>query len=201
MLAKFWSKNNPLGIVVALFIILNSAFFRLLDIISTFLWKFNFKKFGKKSRVLSIVTIRFPGNIEVGINSIIGRGVSLSTEINNATLIMGDNSQLNKDVTIDFSGNVQIGSNVVISSDTKIYTHSHGYDPKSKPQGKPINIKDNVWIGSGCYIMDSVDYIGEGSIVATGSIVTKNVEPYTIVGGNPAKFIKNISRGKPTENN
>jgi acetyltransferase-like isoleucine patch superfamily enzyme len=194
MIAKFWSKKNPLGIVIAFIIMFHSLFFRLLDVLSTLLWKFNFKKFGSKSKVLSNTTIRFPGNIQVGNQSIIGRRVSLSTEISNATLTIGDNTQLNRNVNIDFTGNVKIGSNVVISSDTQIYSHSHGYDPKSKPIGKPIIIEDNVWIGSGCYIMDSVEYIGEGAIVATGAIVTKNVEQNTIVGGNPAKIIKSIKR-------
>lgn len=194
MIEKFWSKKNPLGIIVAFLIMFHSMFFRAFDIASTLLWKFNFKKIGKNSKVLSNATIRFPGNIQIGNKSIIGRGVSLSTEVNNAILIIGNNSQLNRGVAIDFSGNVQIGSNVVISSNTTIYSHSHGYDPKSKPIPKPICIEDNVWIGSGCHIMDSVEFIGNGAIVASGSIVTKNVEPNTIVGGNPAKFIKNIER-------
>ncbi|WP_417371917.1 acyltransferase [Gelidibacter japonicus] len=196
MIAKFWSKKHPFGLVKAFIIMFHSIFFKLRDKISTLLWKYNFKKFGKKSRVLSNTTIRFPGNIQLGSQSIIGRGVSLSSEISNATLIIGDNTQLNRNVRIDFTGNVKIGSNVVISSDTQIYSHSHGYDPKSKPVGKPIIVEDNVWIGSGCYIMDSVEYIGKGAIVATGAIVTKNVEQNTIVGGNPAKIIKSIKREK-----
>ena len=51
-------------------------------------------------------------------------------------------------------------------------------------------IGNDVWIGHGAIIMGGVT-IGDGAIVAAGSVVTKNVEPCTIVGGNPAKFIKN----------
>jgi len=56
---------------------------------------------------------------------------------------------------------------------------------------KPIKICSNVWIGMNCIILKGV-IIGEGSIVAAGSVVTKNVLPWTIVGGNPAKVIKEI---------
>ncbi|SHI09161.1 Acetyltransferase (isoleucine patch superfamily) [Clostridium collagenovorans DSM 3089] len=53
----------------------------------------------------------------------------------------------------------------------------------------PILVEDDVWIGTNALILSGVK-IGKGSIIAAGSVVTKDVEPYTIVGGNPAKFIK-----------
>lgn len=55
----------------------------------------------------------------------------------------------------------------------------------------PIRICSNAWIGMNCIILKGV-VIGEGAVVAAGSVVTKNVEPWTIVGGNPASFIKAI---------
>jgi acetyltransferase-like isoleucine patch superfamily enzyme len=58
--------------------------------------------------------------------------------------------------------------------------------PKSKG---PVKIGNDVWIGSGCRIMSGVS-IGDGAIISAGAHVIKDVEPYTIVGGNPAKFIK-----------
>jgi acetyltransferase-like isoleucine patch superfamily enzyme len=54
---------------------------------------------------------------------------------------------------------------------------------------RPIIIEDDVWIGACAIILKGVT-IGEGAIVAAGSVVTKNVEPYSLVGGNPAKLIK-----------
>ena len=53
----------------------------------------------------------------------------------------------------------------------------------------PIIISDDVWIGFGCLILSGVK-IGQGAVVAAGSVVTKDIEPYAIVGGTPAKFIK-----------
>lgn len=61
----------------------------------------------------------------------------------------------------------------------------------SKVQSAPIKICDKVWIGFNTIILKGVT-IGEGAVVAAGSVVTKDVEPYTIVGGNPAKIIKKI---------
>lgn len=61
-------------------------------------------------------------------------------------------------------------------------------DPKVV-EYKPIIIKNDVWIGARAVILDGVT-IGDGAIIAAGSVVTKNVEPYTIVGGIPAKLIR-----------
>ena len=54
---------------------------------------------------------------------------------------------------------------------------------------KPITIKDNVWVATGAIVLPGVT-IGAGAVVAAGSVVVKDVEPWTVVGGNPAKFIK-----------
>lgn len=154
ILNKFWNKKHPLALLMAIIEVIKSAMMRTWDVINSNLWRYNFNKFGNNSRVLGNVTIRFPGNIEIGNYTIIGRGVFLTSEMTDSILIIGDHTQLNTKVRIEFSGNVTIGSNVVISSDTQIYTHSHGYDPKSQPIGKPLSIGNNVWIGSGCYIME-----------------------------------------------
>ena len=56
---------------------------------------------------------------------------------------------------------------------------------------KSITVEDEVWIGAGCIITQGVT-IGKGAVIAAGSVVTKNVESNTVVGGTPARFIKNI---------
>jgi galactoside O-acetyltransferase len=65
----------------------------------------------------------------------------------------------------------------------------------SKVETKPVKICDKAWIGFNSIILKGVT-IGEGAIVGAGSVVTKDVEPYTIVGGNPAKFIKKVQDGE-----
>uniref|UniRef100_UPI0025B45830 acyltransferase n=1 Tax=Bacteroides acidifaciens TaxID=85831 RepID=UPI0025B45830 len=73
---------------------------------------------------------------------------------------------------------------------TKIYTLGHDIDDSEfKTKGGPVSIEDNSFVFSNSMIMPGVS-IGEGAIVLTGSVVTKNVEPWTIVGGNPARKVR-----------
>ena len=67
-------------------------------------------------------------------------------------------------------------------------SHSTG---EGRTPTKPITIGDHVLIGARCIILKGVT-IGEGAVVAAGSIVTKDVEPHTLVAGNPARFVRNV---------
>lgn len=99
---------------------------------------------------------------------------------------------------ISATGGLTIGNNVSIAFDVIILTTNHNYDSKgmkfipydSKLIKSPVTIEDNVFIGSRVIILPGVK-IGKGSVVGAGSVVTKNVKPYSIVGGNPAKIIRN----------
>lgn len=95
-------------------------------------------------------------------------------------------------------GEIIIGNHVMFGPGVNIHGGNHIFseignymDSLSKKLGTdmPIIIKDDVWIGANAIILSGVT-IGEGAIVGAGSVVTKNVEPYTIVVGNPAKKIK-----------
>ena len=92
-------------------------------------------------------------------------------------------------------GTVKLGSYVMMGTHCLLISRNHRFDDCSIPmcrQGfrpdRPIVIEDDVWIGSRVIILPGV-VIGKGSIIGAGSVVTKDVEPYTIVGGNPAKLI------------
>ena len=102
----------------------------------------------------------------------------------------GKNSVINWGCYLDNRRGIYIGDNVGIAHNVKIYTLGHDMDdPKFGTKGAPVQINDNVFIFSNAMIMPGVS-IGEGAIVLTGSVVTKDVEPWTIVGGNPAKKIR-----------
>jgi maltose O-acetyltransferase len=102
----------------------------------------------------------------------------------------GKNTVINFCCYLDNRRKIVIGNNVGIAHDTKIYTLGHDIeDPEFKTKGNSVIIKDNVFIFSNTLIMPGVT-IGEGAIILAGSVVVHDVEPYSIVGGNPAKKIK-----------
>lgn len=85
---------------------------------------------------------------------------------------------------------IKIGTKVAISREAFICTASHDITKPNRPLiTAPITICDGVWVGARAIILPGVT-IGEGAVVAAGAVVTKDVDPWTVVGGNPAKFIK-----------
>lgn len=104
-------------------------------------------------------------------------------------LIIGKGSSIGYNVNLDDRMGLTIGNNVCIASDVMIWTLHHDYnDLHFSAIGSPVVIKDFAWLCSRCIILPGVT-IGEGAVVASGSVVTKNVDDYTVVGGIPAKEI------------
>tara|TARA_R110001583_G_scaffold181353_1_gene338568 strand:+ start:12202 stop:12705 length:504 start_codon:yes stop_codon:yes gene_type:complete len=108
---------------------------------------------------------------------------------------IGDDTFINSDIRFGApKDKVIIGSRVQIGPRVMFETVSHGlvYEIGSgrSTMTKPIIVEDEVWIGAGCIITQGVT-VGKGAVIAAGSVVAKNVEPNTVVGGTPAKFIKN----------
>ena len=103
---------------------------------------------------------------------------------------MGERSSLSNGVWAYCLDRITIGSRVCISEDVRLLTGTHKLtSPTFDLVTKPITIKDNVWVATGAIVLPGVT-IGEGAVVAAGAVVTKDVEPWTVVGGNPAKMIK-----------
>ena len=102
---------------------------------------------------------------------------------------IGKFTHINHGCLLDGRGGISIGDDVSISFNTSIFTGSHKIDDSRFP-GKfyPVRIENHVYIGANATILQNVT-IGEGAVVAAGSVVTKNVEPYTVVAGVPAKKI------------
>lgn len=102
---------------------------------------------------------------------------------------IGNNTHINQSCFIDGRGGIKIGNNVSISHYVKLCTGGHEINsPDFHDEYLPIEIDDYAWIGIGAIILKNVK-IGKGAVVAAGSVVTKNVESYSIVGGVPAKKI------------
>ena len=123
-------------------------------------------------------------------NSKIEHNVYLS---NGKGISMGNNCRINENVFIQ---EAVIGSNVLIAPNVAILSVSHNHQNVEIPivdQGdslpNPPIIEDNVWIARNVVIMPGI-HIGTGAIIGAGAIVTKNVAPYSVMGGVPAKLIK-----------
>lgn len=105
-------------------------------------------------------------------------------------LTMGHLSSIGEFSWIYCLDKIVIGEKCTIGKDSYLITGSHGISDKNFEQiTKPIIIKDGSWITTGVYIMPGIT-IEEFTVVAAGSVVIKNSEPFDIIGGNPAQFLK-----------
>mgnify|MGYP003303828594 FL=1 len=112
---------------------------------------------------------------------------------------MGDNCSIGEDSHITAINSIRLGNNVLLGKKILITDNAHGTSsaelleiaPNYRPLSSkgPVVIDDNVWIGEKVSIMPGV-HIGKGVIVAANSVVTKNIPPYCVVAGIPAKVIK-----------
>ena len=106
---------------------------------------------------------------------------------------IGDRSGVGIDAVID--GKVIIGQDVMMGPNVTIHTRNHRFErldipmnQQGRTEERPVIIGDDVWIGGHVIILPG-RHIGNGAIVGAGAVVTKDVPPYAIVGGNPAKII------------
>ena len=104
---------------------------------------------------------------------------------------IGDNALIMNNCLLMSRGGITIEENVMIAANVQIISNNHDLYDRQLLICKPVRICRNAWIGAGATILPGVT-VGENAVVAAGAIVTKDVAPNTIVGGNPAKFIKNI---------
>lgn len=109
---------------------------------------------------------------------------------------VGKNLFTNYNCTILDVAKVKIGDNVLIGPNVSIYTAGHPIHADTRKTGyeygAPITIGDNVWIGGNSIILPDVT-VGSNSVIAAGSVVTKDVPEWTVVAGNPARVIKEIT--------
>lgn len=106
---------------------------------------------------------------------------------------LGENVFINSGCKFQDQGGIFIGDGCLIGHNVVMATLNHFVDPERR-QGmipKSIRLERGAWIGSGAIILQGVT-IGENAVVAAGSVVTKDVEANTVVGGNPAKLLKRI---------
>jgi acetyltransferase-like isoleucine patch superfamily enzyme len=128
-------------------------------------------KIGENTTIRRNVLITHPNRIEIGNNTLIGNNCHFQGQ-----------------------GRIIVGNNVNFASYSKIWTGSHDINcPDFSASFEPVFIEDYVWVSAGATILQGMS-IGEGAVVMAGAIVTKNVEPFSIVGGIPAKKVGERNR-------
>ena len=127
----------------------------------------------------------------VGSNPFVGDNFHCDFGVN---IHVGDNFHADYNCTMLDVAEIRIGHNCLIGPDVGIYTAGHRLQPEGRMldgYGMPITIGNDVWIGGHATILPGVT-IGDGAVVAAGAVVTKDVLPRTLVGGNPARVMKMV---------
>lgn len=142
-----------------------------------------------------------PNGIKIGARTIVMHGAILHVynfrNMAQSGITIGKDSLIGEYSVIRGQGGVQIGDRVYTSPFTQIIAVNHVFDDPERPfieqgiTGEGIIIEDDVWLGAGAVITDGVR-VGKGAVVAAGAVVTKDVPAHTVVGGVPAKIIKQI---------
>jgi galactoside O-acetyltransferase len=147
---------------------------------------------GERFSVAYPISILGAANIRIGSNFRSMKYTSLYAD--GGTIIIGNNLSLNSNVFIGASGGkIVIGDDVLIGPNVVLRAADHGLRRELSINQQPSNggiitIEDDVWIGSNAVILRNVR-LSKGSVIAAGAVVTKDTEPYSIVGGVPAKKI------------
>ena len=134
--------------------------------------------------------------VGIGANTFLGPVVEYAGIPYNPKITVGEGTWIGKNCSIAAIDSVEIGKHVLFAGYVHITDHSHGYEDITRPIAPqqliskgPVVIEDDCWLGFSCEILSGV-HIGKHSIVAARAVVTKDVPPYSIVAGNPAKIVK-----------
>jgi galactoside O-acetyltransferase len=158
-------------------------------------FKRKLKHLGQKTHFSQFVEIEKPENITFGNQTSVGSYNFFSA--NGGSIEVGSFVSFNRNVHMNASvgGSIKIDDFCLIGPNVVMRTANHNYEDLQTPirqQGHitgDIHLEKNVWIGSNVVILKDVR-IGEGSIIAAGSVVNKDIPPFTIAGGVPIKIIK-----------
>ena len=179
-------------------------FYRMSREFTTQLYKRDFKSFGLHSFIDAGLVLRAPKQISIGDYTSINKNIFLRCYGDNSCINIGNGVSMGCGTSISCANKIIIGNHVTTGRDVMINDNSHGYNVSVEelnvaPMQRlivskgPIIIEDNAWIGEKASILAGV-IIGSGAIIGANAVVTKDVPPYSIAVGCPAKVIKTIQK-------
>jgi acetyltransferase-like isoleucine patch superfamily enzyme len=164
-------------------------------------WRFH--SWGKRSTITQPDLLFNSNEISIGSYVEIRKGARLEAVGQNGLrtpkIEIGDGTSIHLYFHCGAASSVKIGKNVLIAGRVFITDHDHKYENVDFPYDRaglntePVIIEDEVWIGEGAVVLKGVT-IGKRAVIGANAVVTKNVPPYTVVGGVPARVIRKIDR-------
>ncbi|MBA2609554.1 MAG: acyltransferase [Actinobacteria bacterium] len=118
-------------------------------------------------------------------------------------LVIGSRTRIARDATIDARAGVEIGPNTMIGFEAVVLSETHRFEDPDQPvrdqgmEGRPVRIGSNAWLGARVFVLPGRN-VGNNAIVGASSVVTRDVDPNTIVAGNPAKLVRERDPGELT---
>lgn len=151
---------------------------------------------GSNFRVYSTIEIKGPGRVVIGNDVVVSGRVTPWTYSPGAEILIGDGVFLNG-TRLGCASEIKIGDNCILADCRILDTDFHSVNPgkRNDPgyvKSAPINVGNDVWIAMGCMVLRGVT-IGDGATIAAGSVLTSDVEPESVFGGNPAVFISRLN--------
>ncbi len=164
-------------------------------------WSWRFYRFGFRSRLVRPDMLTNSKAICVGKKVHIRKGARLETvgawDGRTPKIKIGDHTSIHLYFHCGAAESVTIGKNVLIAGRVYITDHDHVFDNPGLPPSRaglkssPVVIEDEVWIGEGAVVLKGVT-VGKRAVIGANAVVTKDVPPYSVVGGIPARVIKTI---------
>jgi acetyltransferase-like isoleucine patch superfamily enzyme len=185
------------------------------SVIRGVIYKLLLGKLGKNGYIEKNVKFNIPKNIFIGDRIFIGESCYIDADTPKAKIEIGDDVYISRycvirggktgvkigsNVNIGWYsmlygyGGIEIGDNTLLANNVQIHSGNHVYKDPNKPirlqggEGKPVKIDEDVWLASYTIVLPGIT-IGKGSVIGAGSVVTKDIPPYSIAVGNPAKVI------------
>lgn len=186
---RVWNRRIG-GIATAVVWALEAVVGAAADFVNTRAARLNLGRVGVGVIIRSGCVFRFPGQIHIGNRSEIGRSVEIGSEGGSSECSIGADVIIGRRCAIDFTGGIDIEDGVLLSEGVRIYTHSHGLNPRDVPSGTPLLIGEGAWVAEGALVMAGVGRIGKGAIVGARAVVTRPVGDQEVVAGVPAVPVK-----------